>query len=102
MRQIRLDASGWTSTDDFYGTLLPALGAPEWHSRGIDPLIDSIIGGGINSVETPYKIVIYNTKNIDQSILDHINLAKQYLADARNETLSTWDKDVDASIEILR
>ena len=57
-RIITMDASGWTSRDDFYDALLPALGAPDWHGRNLDALYDSIGSGGINQVEPPFRVRI--------------------------------------------
>ena len=51
MRQIILDALGWKEKDDFYGDLLPSLGAPNWHGRNLDALNDSIRGDDIKKDE---------------------------------------------------
>lgn len=64
MKTIALDARHWLSLLDFYDELLSALGAPEWHGRSIDALIDSIIFGGINEVEPPYRVIV---GGLDQS-----------------------------------
>ena len=50
MRRIELDAKSWMKILDFYQDLLKALGAPEWHGRNLNALIDSMIWGGINEL----------------------------------------------------
>jgi RNAse (barnase) inhibitor barstar len=55
---LTLDASSWSTRDDFYVGLFHAVGAPKWHGRNFDALIDSIQTGQINAVEVPYKIEV--------------------------------------------
>jgi RNAse (barnase) inhibitor barstar len=57
MRELILDASIWKADDDVYDSFFKAVGAPEWHGRNFNALIDSI-RGGINAVEVPYRLVI--------------------------------------------
>jgi RNAse (barnase) inhibitor barstar len=61
-QQIILDAKGWSSPSDFYCEFFRAVGAPEWHGRNFDALIDSIETGRINQIEVPYQIVVRNTQ----------------------------------------
>ena len=42
MRIIELDAAKWKTIIDFYDALLASLGAPEWHGKSPDALIDSM------------------------------------------------------------
>jgi len=58
MRDLILDAKDWQSKDDFYDGFFRAVGAPEWHGRNFNALIDSIQTGQINQIEVPYKIII--------------------------------------------
>ena len=55
---IVLDASGWAMPNDFYEALLPKLGAPLWHGHNVNALVESMIYGGINSLEPPYIVKI--------------------------------------------
>lgn len=55
-----LDASSWTTANDFYDSFFLAVGAPDWHGRNLDALNDSIATGDINQIEVPYRIVIEN------------------------------------------
>ena len=64
MRELVLDGSTWRSPDDFYDAFFKAVGAPEWHGRNFDALIDSIEHGEINAVEVPYRLVIKNSDRI--------------------------------------
>jgi len=58
MKELILDASAWKTRDDVYDSFFKAVGAPEWHGRNLDALIDSIETGRINAVEVPYRLVI--------------------------------------------
>jgi len=56
--RIELDASQWKTGLDFYDALLTALGAPHWHGRSVDALIDSMVYRDINTIESPYTIAV--------------------------------------------
>lgn len=56
MTEIDLTASGWITPLDFYEALLSALGAPDWHGRNVNALLDSMIFGNINRVEPPMTV----------------------------------------------
>ena len=60
MKELVLDGSGWVKEDDVYDAFFVAVGAPPWHGRNFDALIDSIATGDINAIEVPYRIVIRN------------------------------------------
>ncbi|WP_172838340.1 barstar family protein [Terriglobus roseus] len=60
MRELLLDGANWFKPDDFYDSVFAAVGAPPWHGRNFNALIDSISTGGINAIEVPYRIVIFN------------------------------------------
>ncbi|MDR5727952.1 MAG: barstar family protein [Terriglobia bacterium] len=64
MRVIKLDATRWTSWSDYYDAILSALEAPHWHGHNANALFDSMVGGGINGVEPPYKIWIIGTAGL--------------------------------------
>ena len=56
-RRIELDGSAWRTWPDFYDALLSALGAPEWHGKNANALIDSIVWGDVpNELQPPYVI----------------------------------------------
>ena len=47
MRELILDGSTWQTYDDVYNAFFKVVGAPEWHGRNFDALIDSIEKGDI-------------------------------------------------------
>jgi RNAse (barnase) inhibitor barstar len=70
--EIRLDATNWSTPDDFYHAFFEAVGAPSWHGRNFDALYDSIGTGAINKVEVPYRIVVQNSAALKGSLLDFV------------------------------
>jgi len=80
MRVIELDATNWKTWEDFYAVLLGALVAPEWHGDSVNALVDSMIWGGINEIDPPYRIVVRNIQHLPKDAVDEINLAKDALA----------------------
>jgi RNAse (barnase) inhibitor barstar len=64
MTELILDGAEWNKPDDFYNAFFRAVGAPSWHGRNFDALVDSIETGQINAIEVPYRIVINNYDRI--------------------------------------
>jgi len=95
---IQLDASNWKTVLDFYEALLAALGSPHWHGRSIDALIDSMIWGGINEVDPPYKVVVVGYENLPASILKEVRDASQCLAEGREDFKARRNGDVNVSL----
>ena len=60
VKELILDGSTWTNSDDVYSAFFLAVGAPNWHGRNFNALNDSISTGSINEVEVPYTLVIKN------------------------------------------
>jgi RNAse (barnase) inhibitor barstar len=60
MREVVLDAAGWTCPDDVYNSFFLAVGAPNWHGRNFNALRDGIAAGQINELEVPYRLVVVN------------------------------------------
>ena len=58
MQEIHLNASDWSTKEDFYTDLLPQLGAPAWHGHNLDALMDGI-SGDINTLEPPYTVYVF-------------------------------------------
>jgi hypothetical protein len=54
MRIIELDTLNWRTGLDFYRHLLAALGAPKGHGHNLNAVVDSMIWGGMNTVEPPF------------------------------------------------
>ena len=59
--EVVIDASGWKNFDDVYDAFFSAVGAPDWHGRNFNALIDSIATGRVNKIEVPCSIVIRNS-----------------------------------------
>ena len=97
MKVIELDASGWLTPLDFYEALLASLGAPEWHGRNINALIDSMIVGDINSVEAPYRVVVTGLNKAHEDAFDELIQAFAALARRNNQAHITG---TDAWLEI--
>lgn len=100
MRIIQLDATKWTTYDDFYNALLPSIGAPEWHGRNLNALVDSMIWGGINAVKPPYAVKISGTTGLPGNVRNHIETAKRALAEGRTDYQKLRGGDVEVAIEI--
>jgi hypothetical protein len=69
---IKLDASVWKTTDDFYDALLAALGAPDWHGRSGVALIDTMLHDDVNKVVPPYRVEIRNSAILPPTVKSHI------------------------------
>jgi RNAse (barnase) inhibitor barstar len=100
MRFMELDARNWATIDDFYAALLTSVGAPEWHGRNANALVDSMIWGGINAVEPPYTIRIHNTNDLPKAVAGAIEQAQFALADARADFNRQEGHDVEVQLEI--
>ncbi len=90
MNFVQLDASKWKTGLDFYEDLLAALGAPRWHGRNINALIDSMIYGGINAIEPPLTIRITGTDNLPEDAKRELTFTILALGEAQGT-----DKDVE-------
>ncbi len=66
MRELILDASVWKTKDDVYDSFFKAVGSPEWHGRNLDALNDSIVGGQINAVEIPYRLIVRRYSHVGE------------------------------------
>jgi hypothetical protein len=96
---MALDASSWKTVSDFYDALLLAVGAPAWHGRNINALIDSMVFGGINAVEPPYEVRIINTAELSEPINTEVMLVANAIVCARNERLTRTGKDASVSLQ---
>lgn len=102
MREIKLDARSWRDACDFYGALLAALGAPDWHGSGVAALIDSIIWGddAVNKVKSPYKIVVAHAGKLSEDIRAQIAELSQALEESKAEFREKRGRNVDVSLRI--
>jgi hypothetical protein len=99
MRVIELDASGCKSILDFLEALKTAIGAPKWHGTNLNALVDSMIWGGINSIEPPYTVKITNTGSVPGDVAEVIRDLASYLRKQREWRLLHRGDDVAVSIE---
>ncbi len=64
-----------------YDAFFKAVGAPEWHGRNFDALIDSIEKGDINAIEVPYKLIIKHRDSVgagaEKTVADFVDLIRE-------------------------
>jgi RNAse (barnase) inhibitor barstar len=101
MQLVELDGTRWVTVQDFYEALLDALGAPRWHGANLNALVDSMIYGGINTLEPPYTIQVKGIGNVPADVRTEIELAKQDLAEAREEFRASRGEDIEVRLEIV-
>ena len=101
MKFLDLDATGWRTPGDFYDALCRAIGAPEGHGAGGDAFNDSMVWGGMNSVEPPYTVRISGTAKLPADVKAAIAEVIQSIKDGRRDHIARKASDVDVSIEIL-
>ncbi len=102
MREIALDATNWKVPLDFYHALLPAIGAPDWHSESVAAINDSMIGGGINALKPPYAVRIYNKNNVPADVAEMVEYAVASFARVRASFCVTHRETVEVSMEIVK
>ena len=85
MKVIRLEATGWRSSEDFYSELLPQLGAPAWHGRNLNALEDSL-SGGINKVEPPFRVELHGAQGLPPQLRQFVSEVTAVFDDVRNDT----------------
>lgn len=83
MKHIYLDASAWTTPEDFYSALLPELGAPEWHGHNLNALGDSLYGG-INEIQPPFRVLLTGVVDITQYVKAFLGDVVEVFAAARS------------------
>jgi len=70
LTEVDLVATGWITALDFYEALLAALGAPEWHGRSVDALVDSMIVGRVNKIDPPMVVRISKLNDAGEAARD--------------------------------
>ena len=100
MRTIELDARNWRTVLDFYDALLAEIGAPAWHGRSIDALIDSMVWGGVNSLAPPYRVLVLGVESIPREIRSEVELASRALNEAGLERQRRQGQEADVTFEI--
>jgi len=82
MKTLKLNATGWRSVADFYDSLLSHLGAPEWHGRNVNALVDSVVYGGINRVNPPFVIRIERIGSVPEDARQELAWAMESIGQA--------------------
>jgi RNAse (barnase) inhibitor barstar len=99
MHVIELNAENWKTAPEFYDAVLAALGAPKCHGRNLNALVDSMVWGGMNSIEPPYTIRILRADRIPKGVRDEIELAKDAIAQGHRDFRARRGSDIGVYIE---
>lgn len=100
LHTIDLDASSWKTAQDFRLALKAAIGAPEWHGEIVGAFLDSIFGGGMNTLEPPYVIKVVNTADLAPEVKEMLRDFSSAIAEARARRLARIGEDVTVRLEI--
>lgn len=75
MKVVKLNAFRWASAQDFYAALLSGLGAPDWHGRNVNALVDSMIYGDINALEQPFRVIVRGLDGANRKAREELRYA---------------------------
>jgi hypothetical protein len=90
MKQIVPDAGAWRTPEDFYASLLPAIGAPSWHGRNLDAIEETIFyDDRINGLRPPYHVRIIGADSLDPALLAFLGRVERLFQDHRGGGLAT-------------
>jgi len=81
---VTIDAEGWSRPSDFYRALLTRLKAPKWHGQNLDALWDSITSSGINGLDPPFAVRLFNTERLSREMSALIERVEGVFRDAAN------------------
>lgn len=81
MSLIRLDGSAWTSREDLWDALLPALGAPDWHGHSLDALFDSMVAH-LNRVGPPLVVEMAGVARGPAALVAYATRIREVFEDA--------------------
>jgi RNAse (barnase) inhibitor barstar len=94
MRELIMQSLQWRTRDDVYDAFFRAVGAPSWHGRNFDALVDSIETGEINKIEVPYCLVIKDVGVAEPEAAEMIGRFADLIKELRDRGC-----DVDVRIE---
>jgi hypothetical protein len=100
MRTIELNARRWRTVHDFYDALFAEIGAPDWHGRSVNALVDSMVWGRINSLEPPYTVRVSGTEFTPPEVRDEVELTRQDIDEAGREFQRQKGRSADVTFEI--
>jgi ferredoxin len=98
MRLIELDGGEWKAPVDFLRSLAAAIGSPEWHGMSPDAFVDSMIWGGINSVQPPYTVQINNITDAPSEVVEFVSLMARVIEEARQERFRQRGDNIEINI----
>lgn len=101
VKYIELYGADWKRPLDLYETLLPALGAPDWHGESNAALIDSMIYGGINSVHPPYIIRIRGARRWPPAVRAEVQMLVEQIEYHRGFLRRNYGKEADIQFELI-
>jgi hypothetical protein len=101
MKVIELDARSWATVPDFYAALLPAIGAPDWHSDLPIALADSMIGGGVNSIKPPYAVRILNTDSLPETVEAEVLKVVEAIYNWKAARKARTGDDIEVSVQLV-
>ena len=101
MRVIEIEGSGWRTISDFLAALHAAIGAPPGHGNSPDAFVDSMVWGGMNSVDQPYEIRVMGGNALSHEIWEYATLIAAALMDARADHRLRTGHDVDVSLTVF-
>jgi RNAse (barnase) inhibitor barstar len=64
MKVLSLNASRWQTADHLYSDLLAGLGAPPWHGRNRNALLDSL-SSDLNEVRPPLTVIVMQAEHLN-------------------------------------
>jgi RNAse (barnase) inhibitor barstar len=102
MKLVDLDTRRWETIDDFYDALLKAIGAPDWHGRNGNALADSMVCGGINSLEPPYVVRILHANSLPEAVRAHIVAVADVIQMVRIDVCRRTGNEVEVSLILDR
>jgi hypothetical protein len=100
MKTTKLDASSWSTASDFYDALLSAIGAPDWHGRNINAVVDSMVFGGRNTLQPPYAVTVVNIAQLSEPIKTEVALSADAIQQARKDRYARTGEDVIVSLQL--
>jgi len=100
MRTRKLDAGSWSTASDFYDALLSAIGAPDWHGRNINAVVDSMVFGGINTLQPQYAVTVVNAAQLSEPIKTEVALLADAIQEARKDRYARTGEDVIVSLQL--
>jgi RNAse (barnase) inhibitor barstar len=96
LREVVIDVSACSSTQDFYSLPLAGLGAPAWHGKNLDALWDTISSDDINDVRAAFTVHFINVQNAQLELKSLVEKIGEIIDEARAESV-----DVGCLIEWL-